>query len=102
MEEQFKPLDGDNDASTIVEMFDVRADNWILTASGDYRTAAGETFQEDGSMPQKVVILEWPGRYNHSTETVTVRLMMGPGDALGLADNLAQSAQWLIEHGYNA
>jgi hypothetical protein len=92
---QFRPIEGDPSAPMVEAMFDARSGDWILTAEGDYQSAAVEVLKADGSAVRKAVILEWPGRRNHSDELVTVRLMMAPDDAIGLADILVQSGRWL-------
>ncbi|MGH9249213.1 MAG: hypothetical protein ACRD0W_06840 [Acidimicrobiales bacterium] len=96
---QFHPIPGDPDAPTVSAMFDATSDEWILTASGDYHSAAVQAMKHDGTDLQTCVILEWPGRVNHSTEHRTVRLMMSPDDAIGLADVLAHTARWLLLRG---
>lgn len=98
MTDNFRPIPGDPGGVDVVAMFDARSDDWILTAPGDYQTAAVEAMRSDGSDHQPCIILEWPGRRNHTDEHVTVRLMMSPGDALGLAEVLAHSASWLKAH----
>ena len=95
MPDAFRPLPDDPSAPTVAEMFDARAEDWILSRPGDYKTAAVEAFRADGSGHQRLVILEWPGRRNHSTEEVTVRLMIHPDDAIGLAQVLFHTARWL-------
>lgn len=92
----FRPLPEDPSGETIAAMFDARSQDWILAAPGDYQTGAAEAFRADGSNLQRVVLLEWPGRRNHTDEGVTVRLMMAPEDALGLADVLAHTARWML------
>lgn len=95
---QFRPLPGDPDGVTVEAMFDARNADWILATDGDYQTAAVETMQADGSAHQTCVALEWPGRRNHSDEQVTVRLLISPEDAIGLAQVLAHTGLWLREH----
>jgi len=95
--DNFRPLAGDPDADMVVAMFDANADDWILTTAGDYQTAAVEAMRSDGTGHQACVILEWPGRRNHTDDEVTVRLMISPDDALGLAEVLTHSARWLKE-----
>jgi len=94
--DHFRPLDDDPSKAMVEAMFDARSGDWIVSAPGDYQAAAALAMREDGSDLQTVVILEWPGRRNHTTEHVTVRLMMSPEDAIGLAETLATPAAWLI------
>jgi hypothetical protein len=96
MSEPLRPVPGDPDGPLVMAMFDVSAENWVLSTAGDYQAAACETMRYDGSGYQRVVALEWPGRINHTTENVTVRLLMSPEDALGLADVMSHAARWLI------
>lgn len=99
MPEAWRPLPDDPDRGVVARMFDARSADWVLTAPGDYQAAAAETMREDGTGWQQVVVLEWPGRRNHTTGQVRVRMMMDPEDALGLADVLAHSARWLLARG---
>lgn len=94
MADHFRPIDGDPGAEQIVAMFDAGGD-WLLSDEGGYQTAAVEAMKADGTNLQRVVALEWPARRNHSDETVTVRLMISPDDALGLADVLGHTARWM-------
>ena len=98
MSAAFRPIEGDPGAPQVAAMFDARSQDWIVTAAGDYHTAAVETMRVDGSGYQRVVVLEWPGRRNHSDELVTVRLMISPEDAAGLAKVLAHTAAWMRKH----
>lgn len=95
MPEQFRPLPEDPSAEMVAAMFDATAENWILSRAGDYQTAAVETMQADGSAHQRLIALEWPGRPNHTDEQVTVRVLMRPDDALGLAEVLTHTARWM-------
>lgn len=78
-----------------MRMLDLGSDEWLLAAEGGYHTAAIETFKNDGSGYQRVIALEWPARVNHSDERRTVRLMVSADDALGLANVLTHTANWL-------
>lgn len=97
MPDAFRPIPGDPAAEQVVAMFDARSEDWILGDVGDYQTAAAETMRADGSDFQRVVLLEWPGRRNHTEDRLTVRLMLNPEDALGLAEVLAHTAVWMME-----
>lgn len=94
----FRPLADDPSAVVVSEMFDARSEDWVLMADGDYRAAAVETFRDDGSGHQPGIALEWPGRRNHTDELVTVRLLMSPDDALGLAEVLAHAGTWMAAY----
>lgn len=99
MSEHFKPVPDDPDAPTVETMFDAKSPDWILTATGDYETAAAQAMSDDGSNMQNVVILQWPGRRNHTTEFLTVRLMMSPEDAVGLGEVLLHTGLWMRAKG---
>lgn len=92
---QFQPIPGDPSRELVLEMFDARSDEWLLSDGGDYQTAAVECFTNDGSNLQRLIALEWPARVNHSQERRRVRLLIHPEDAEGLADVLAHSVAWL-------
>lgn len=92
---QFGPVPGDPSSHLILDMFDARSDEWLLSDGGDYQTAAVEVFKADGTNLQRLIALEWPARVNNSTERRTVRLLIDPEDAEGLADVLAHSVAWL-------
>lgn len=98
-DQAWRPLPDDPDGPTVARMFDARSSDWVVAAPGDYHAAAAETWRKDGTGWQQVVVLEWPGRRNHTDEHVRVRLMIDPEDALGLADVLAHSARWLLARG---
>jgi hypothetical protein len=78
-------------------MLNIKGEEWWLTAVGDYETAAVETMRFDGSQWQRVIALRWPARRNHGKEFKTIRLMISPEDALGLAEVLTHTARWLME-----
>ena len=89
---ELRPHPRDPDKATVASMFDMRPDEWLLAAAGDYQSAAAQTMKNDGSNLQNVVIVEWPARVNNSDEFRTVRLAMSPEDARGLAETIAHSA----------
>ena len=66
-----------------------------MTVPGDYQAAAVEAMRYDGSDWQRMIALEWPARRNHGKEHAVLRLMISPGDALGLAEVLTHTADWL-------
>lgn len=90
-----RPIPGDASAANVASMLDVRDAEWLLTAPGDYETGAVETMKDDGTNWQRLVALEWPTRVNNSDELRTVRLLISPEDAIGLAEVLAHTAVWL-------
>jgi len=94
-DDAFRPLSDDPSGATIAEMFDAGAD-WLVTAPGDYTTGAAETMLRDGTGWQEVVMLDWPCRVNKTGEGKLLHLMMSPEDALGLAENIAHTAIWMI------
>lgn len=91
-----RPLPNDPDAGRVKEMFDLGSEEWLLAAAGDYQTAAVEAMRNDGAHFQRLVALEWPARVNRSEELRTVRLLISPEDALGLATILAETGLWMI------
>ena len=94
-----RPIPGDPDSEEIVAMFDLRDEEWWLTAGGEYMSAAGETMQAGGKAWQRVVMLQWPTRLNHGTEEKTIRLLISPEDAIGLGQVLLHTGNWLMELG---
>jgi hypothetical protein len=92
---KLRPLPQDPDGDVIEAMVDLNGEEWLMTAAGDYQTAAVEGFKNDGSGFTRLVVVEWPGRLNKSDEERTVRLAMAPEDALGLAQVLTHSARFL-------
>lgn len=94
---EFRPIPGDTSREQVGAFIDASAAReWILTASGEYTTAAVEAFTKDGANHQRLVLLEWPGRWNHTDDPVTVRLAISPEDALGLVEVLFHTARWMI------
>jgi len=91
-----RPIAGDPSSSQVVAMLDIDNVEWWLTNGGDYMTAAVETMARDGSDWQRVIALEWPTRLNHGTEEKVIRLMISPEDAVGLAETLLHTANWLM------
>lgn len=92
-----RPLANDPDRPKIVEAFDLHdGTEWWLTAGGDYETGAAETMREDGSGWQRVVMVQWPARLNKTTRTTTLRLLISPEDALGLAEVLCHTAGYML------
>lgn len=92
-----RPLPDDPSAPMVQSMIDARSDEWLLSAPGDYSTCAVETMRADGTDHQVLVAVEWPVRVNHSDEIRTVRLLIAPSDALGLARRIAHTVQWLSD-----
>jgi hypothetical protein len=93
---ELRPLPDDPAAAEIVSMFDLGDDNWLVTIAGEYQTAAGEAMKRDGSNWQEVVMVEWPCRTNRRDDAHTLRLMISPEDAIGLAEVLARTANWMM------
>jgi len=83
-------------ARSIVEGMIEADESWLLTSAGDYETFAVETVTKGGGNWQRVIALRWPCRINKTDEFVTLRLMVSPEDALGLAEVLVHTANWLI------
>lgn len=96
MPDSIRPVPSDPTGDQVLAMLDLRSQDWLLSAPGDYQTGAVEAMRNDGTDYQRLVALEWPARPNHGTETTTVRLLISPEDALGLAEMLAHTARWLM------
>ncbi len=94
-----RPIPGDPSRAEVQSMLDVKGEEWWLTDSGDYETAAVETMRYDGSDWHRLIALEWPVRRNHGQEQKVIRLMISPEDALGLAEVLTHTARWLVALG---
>ena len=90
-----RPISGDPSHVEVRAMLDIRGEEWWVTVSGDYMTAAVETMKSDGSAWQRLIAVEWPARRNHGKEHTVLRLMISPRDALGLAEVLTHTARWL-------
>lgn len=95
-EPRIRPIADDPSAENVETMFDLGSEEWLVTAEGGYQTGGGEVMRNDGSGWARVVILEWPARVNHSDELRTVRLVIDPEDASGLAKVLAHTSRWLL------
>lgn len=94
--EWLRPIDEDPSGETVARMFALGDAEWLLSAGGDYQTAGVEVFNRDGGNYNKLVALEWPSRVNRSDELRTVRLLIAPEDAVGLALVLISTARWLV------
>lgn len=90
-----RPIPDDPSAATVEAMIDLRNEEWLVSAVGDYQTGAVEAMKNDGTNFQRLVALEWPVRVNNGDEIRTVRLLIAPEDAIGLAEVLAHTAVWL-------
>jgi hypothetical protein len=98
-DDRLRPIKGDPSGAQVVAMFDLKSEEWWLSRAGDYQTAAGETVSNDGAHWERVIMLEWPARVNHEhgpEAERTLRLLIAPEDALGLAEVLAHTAAWLM------
>lgn len=93
-----RPIPGDPAGPKIESMMDIRHEDWWISQTGDINTAAVETMRVDGSQFQRVIAIEIPVRKNHQTELETLRLMIHPESAISLAENLAHTGAWLLEH----
>ena len=76
----------------VLEQFD---DSWALANAGDYMTFAVDAFKNDGSNHQKLLALVFPARLNNTDEDITIRLLLSPEDAQGLAETMAHTVAWL-------
>lgn len=95
MSDELRPMPYDPSAATVSEMIDLDADDWYFTAAGEYQSGAVEAMKRDGSNAQTLIALEWPARLRGTDERRTLRLLISPEDAVGLADVLAHSARWV-------
>lgn len=99
VEPAFRPIPGDPSGPMVSEVFNARAKDWILGAPGEHHTAAVEAYQLlVPAKPQHLVIVQWPGRRNHTKDLVTVRMMMGGEDAVSLGESLLHSGRWIVEN----
>ena len=89
-----RPVPLDPSAHLVAEAIS-SASTWLLTDSGDYQTFAVEAFRNDGTGHQVAVALQWPARLNHDDSPATVRLLISPEDAEGLAKTLLSTVRWL-------
>ena len=87
------PLDPSRD---IVESMIEADQSWLLSAPGDYESFAVETMTRDGGSYQRGIAIRWPARINKTDEQVTLRLIIAPEDAVGLAEVLTHRARWLL------
>lgn len=95
MDDELQPLPYDPAAAEIVEMFDLGAENWYYSAPGDYQVAAVQAMKNDGTNFQTLLALEWPVRNRNTNEESTLRLLIHPDDAVGLASVLQHTTKWL-------
>lgn len=70
-------------------------ESWLVGAAGDYESFAVETMTRDGRNYQRAIAIRWPARINKTDERVTLRFIVSPDDAIGLAEVLTHTAQWL-------
>ena len=98
MTEWVRPIPEDPSAAIAQGMIDVDQ-SWLLSAPGEYDSFAVEAMTSDGGSYQRTIALRWPARINKTGEAVTLRLLIAPEDALGLADVLIHTATWLAAAG---
>lgn len=91
---QVRPIAADPSAEIVEGMLEVD-ESWLLSAPGDYDTFAVESMTRDGGNWQRTIALRWPARINKTDERVLLRLLIAPEDALGLAELLTHTANWL-------
>jgi len=94
-DEGIRPLPDDAAGEQIISMFDLDAADWNYTEAGDYQAAIVQCFKRDGSELQTLIALEWPIRNRNTGELSTMRLLISPEDAVGLAEVITTSARWL-------
>lgn len=93
--DDLRPVPNDPGAAHVQSMVDLHGQGWVVTAEGDYETAAVEGFKRDGTGYQPLVAVTWAGRVMHSDERVQVKLLVHPDDAEGLARVLSHTVRWL-------
>jgi hypothetical protein len=89
-----RPIPVDPSAVTVKSMIEIDQ-SWLMAAPGDYEAFAVEAMTRSGTNWQRVVALRWPARINKTDEEVTLRLLVAPEDAIGLARVLMHTATWL-------
>lgn len=89
-----RPIAIDPAATQVRSMLSIDQ-TWAIAAPGDYATFAVEAMTNDGGNYQRLVALEFPARLNKTDELVTLRLLIAPEDAAGLAETLAHTYAWL-------
>ncbi len=95
---KFEPIPNDPESGLIAQnMADIRDAKWNLTTAGDYGTFALSAFKNDGSNYQEVVAVQCSTRINGTDELETVRLLISPEDAVGLAKVLMHTGVWLLK-----
>jgi hypothetical protein len=95
--DETRPLPYDPSYHQVQSFLDAASDDaeWLLTAPGEYQTAAVETTLYDGSKHQKSVLMEIPVRTNHTSDYKTIRLFMSAEDAVSIAKCLIETAMWM-------
>lgn len=93
---EIRPIPNDPSILEVTSMLEA-TDDWFLTRPGEFMTAAVETMAFDGSDWQRVILMTWPARHNHSDEDEEVTLAISIEDAMGLVDTLTHTIKWLHE-----
>lgn len=91
-----RPLPDDPDSAVIESMLDLASEEWLLAAPGDYQAGAVYALTNEGEDRGTLVALEWPARPNGGGEDRTLRLLIDPADAVGLAAVLAHVGEWIL------
>lgn len=89
-----RPIPGDPSAERVAAITDVDQ-TWAVTAAGDYESFAVEAFNRDGGDYDRLIAIRWPARLNKTDEHVSIRILMHPEDAVGLAEVLVHTARWM-------
>jgi len=95
MTDEIRPLPYDPSAKQIVSMVDLDDAEWLFGTVGDYQCACVEAMRNDGSNYQTCIALEYPVRVRNTDEHKTLRLIITPESAEGLANALMHSVNWL-------
>lgn len=89
-----RPIPYDPSADIVLKMFPA-GEEWLLSTGGEYETAAVEVMKSDGKGYEQLIALQWPVRNNKTDNRHTLRMMIDPEDAIGLAEVLLHTARWM-------
>lgn len=95
MPDELRPFGDDTAAAEVISILELDSEDWEYTEAGDYQSACIQAFANDGSNCQTLVALTWPVRNRTTGKTSTLRLLISPADAIGMAEILTHSVRWL-------
>lgn len=94
-----RPVHGDTKGFLVGQrLVSLAGKAWFASDGGDYQTYAVEARNKATGTWDLLVALEWPGRVIGTEDRSTVRMLIHPEDAAGLAEVLAHTARWAAEH----